>query len=525
MLSTAFLIVALSLASSHTSVLTTTPPQYRSTCRRIACAISNSSQVFYPNSSQYNTDNEHAIISSNQVSACSIELGSAADASVILRILGTTRTPFAVKGGGHTFNPGFSSTTGVQISMIRFNSVQLNHATGTVDVGSGLTWDQAYAALESSGVNIIGGRIPTVGVSGLTLGGGYAFMSNQYGLTIDNMAGYELVLPNGTITNVTQSNTDLWFALRGGGNNFGIVTKFTYKTVPQGQVWGGTRNYTVDQLDLVKEALVKFQQKDDAKAALNVVAIYTPAGVISAAVVFYNAPTPAPGIFDDLLAIPTNQSDVRTRSFVDMFSSLAFINPPKTVRAYLNGISVTQYSPSVIDTIVNQTLFWGRELGRLDPDVAVTLTFEPLLSDVFSHGSDSAYPPDRSRALFPSALIVSFSNASLDGTVAEAVRNYSDAVTAAAVADGQNVSHASVHPNYAFFDTPLEDLYGANLPRLRAIQDALDPENVMGLAGGFKLREVTEMEPFVVNSMAEFTPPEVNADTPGYGDSRASESA
>ncbi|SRR6266702_3386469 len=60
--------------------------------------------------------------------------------------------------------------------------------------------------------------------------------------------------------------------------------------------------------------------------------------VISAAVVFYNAPTPAPGIFDDFLAIPTNQSDVNTRSFLDMFSSLAFINPPNTVRCVITQL-------------------------------------------------------------------------------------------------------------------------------------------------------------------------------------------
>ncbi|KAH9033400.1 FAD dependent oxidoreductase [Lactarius pseudohatsudake] len=465
MLSTAFLVVALSLVSfSHTSVLATAPPsQYGSTCHRIACAISNSSRVFYPNSSQYNTDNEHVVISSSQVSACSVELGSAADASVILRILGTTRTPFAVKGGGHTFNPGFSSTSGVQISMTRFNSVELNHDTGTVDAGSGVTWDHAYAALESSGLNIVGGRIPTVGVSGLTLGGGYAFIS-KYGLTIDNMAGYELVLPNGTITN------------------------------------GGIRNYTVDQLGLVKEALVKFQQKNDTKAALNVATSYTPGGyvfrvnillyqlgiilfkVIPIAIVFYNAPTPRQGFSMTFFwRFRLISSDVKTRSLVDLVNNLA-LYPPPTARchhrdptlwpvmkhsAYLSGISVTQYSPSVFDTIVNPNFALGRKLGGLDPNVAVTFNFEPFLSDVFSHGSDSAYPPDRSQA----------------------VRNYSDAVIAAAVADGQDVSHASVYPNYAFFDTPLEDLYGANLPRLRAIQDAVDPENVMGLAGGFKLRK------------------------------------
>ncbi|KAH9054942.1 FAD-binding domain-containing protein [Lactarius vividus] len=489
MLSTTLLVVAFSLASfSRASVLTVTPSEgYQSTCRSIASAISNSSQLFYPNSTQYNADIEHAIVSSTQVSACSVEPGSAADVGVILRILGSTRTPFAVKGGGHAFNPGFSSTIGVQISMIRFNNIELNNATGTVEAGPGVTWDQIYAFLDSTGLNVVGGRIPTVGIAGLTLGGGYAFMSNQYGLSIDNMAGYELVLPNGTVTNVTQSNENLWFALRGGGNNFGIVTKFTYKTVPQGQVWGGILNYNVDQLDLVKEAVLKFQQKNDTKAALGVPMTYTSAGAIPAALVFYNAPTPAPGIFDDFLAIPTNQSDVKTSSFLDMFNNLSFTNPPRTVRERVNGVSVTQYSSSVFDAFVNQTLFWGGKIGALDPNATVSVTFEPFLKDVFSHGSASAYPPDRSHALFPTTVTFTYNNASLDDTVSKGLRSFSDGVTTAAVADGQNVSHAAVYPNYALFDTPLEDIYGENLPRLRGIKKAVDPKNVMGLAGGFKL--------------------------------------
>ncbi|KAH9054943.1 FAD-binding domain-containing protein [Lactarius vividus] len=465
MLSTPFsLLVAFSLASfSHASTLF---GSYQSTCRSIANAISNSSQLFYPNSTQYNADIEHAIVSSTQVSACSVEPGSAADVSVILRILGSTRTPFAVKD---------SATS---------SSIMLR---GPVEAGSGVTLDQVYAALDSTGVNIVGGRIPTVGISGLTLGGGYAFMSNQYGLSIDNMAGYELVLPNGTITNVTQSNKDLWFALRGGGNNFGIVTKFIYKTVPQGQVWGGTLHYSVDQLDLVRDAVVKFQLQNDTKAAVNVYVIYTPAGAISIGLVFYNEPTPAPGIFDDFLAIPTTQSDVKTRSFVDIFDSLYFINSPKTARSRVNAISVTQYSPSVFDALVNQILFWGGKISALDPNLTLSLILEPFLTDVFSHGSDSASPPDRSHALFPTGVSFKYSNASLDDTVSKGLRSFSDTVTAAAVADGQNVSHAAVYPNYALFDTPLEEIYGENLPRLHRIKKVVDPKDVMGLSGGFKI--------------------------------------
>ena len=77
-----------------------------------------------------------------------------------------------MKGGGHAYNLGFSSTSGVQISMARFNTVELNNATGTVEAGSGVTLDEAYATLNSTGFNIIAGRVPTVGISGLTLGGG-----------------------------------------------------------------------------------------------------------------------------------------------------------------------------------------------------------------------------------------------------------------------------------------------------------------------------------------------------------------
>ena len=69
-------------------------------------------------------------------------------------------------------NPGFSSTGGVEIAMTRFNEIKVNSTCGTVEVGAGLTWGQVYEALEPSGVNVVGGRSPGVGVAGLALGGG-----------------------------------------------------------------------------------------------------------------------------------------------------------------------------------------------------------------------------------------------------------------------------------------------------------------------------------------------------------------
>ncbi|KAI0262279.1 hypothetical protein BGY98DRAFT_940474, partial [Russula aff. rugulosa BPL654] len=119
------------------------------TCDQIAIAISSASQVFLTPAPEYLLHMAHASASSYELSACSVEAGSTED----LRILGSTRTPFAVKGGGHAFNPKFSSTSGVQIALSRFNEIEVDFTSGTVEIGAGLTWDQVYTNLEPTGVN------------------------------------------------------------------------------------------------------------------------------------------------------------------------------------------------------------------------------------------------------------------------------------------------------------------------------------------------------------------------------------
>ena len=116
----------------------------------------------------------------------------------------------------------------------------------------------------------------------------------------------------------------------------------------------------------------------------------------------------------------------------------------------------------------------------------MTSTIEAFDKGLFSHGSDSAYPPDRSQAIFPTSLTIQWSNSSLDDTMAFALRKLSDAIRDVALADGQNVSHAAKYPNNALFGTPLEDMYGGNVERLRKIKAAIDPEDVMGPTGGWK---------------------------------------
>jgi hypothetical protein len=129
---------------------------------------------------------------------------------------------------------------------------------------------------------------------------------------------------------------------------------------------------------------------------------------------------------------------------------------------------------------------WGARLCAQDEHVVLTSILEPFDKGIFSHGSDSAYPPDRSQVALPSALIAWWSNASLDDTMVFALRNISDTIHSAALADGQKVSHAAKYPNYALFGTPLEHMYGGNVEKLRKIKAAIDPDDVMGLTGGWK---------------------------------------
>jgi hypothetical protein len=179
---------------------------------------------------------------------------------------------------------------------------------------------------------------------------------------------------------------------------------------------------------------------------------------------------------------------------------------PGMLSYFFEGAPVTQYSPAVFDAFVNQikvsssvglllqpeigmwicSQVWGPRLSALDKSVTLAVGLEPFDNGLFSHGSDSAYPPDRSHAIFPTVLTALWSNASLDETMANALRNISSTIQAAALADGQNVSHAAVYPNYALFGTPLEDMYGGNVERLSQIGAAVDPEDVMGLTGGWK---------------------------------------
>ncbi|KAJ6488794.1 FAD dependent oxidoreductase [Mycena sanguinolenta] len=476
----------LALASIYSSTLA----QALGACTQIQQAVSSASEVYYPLQllGNYAEDISHWATSSTQASACSVEPGSAADVSVIIQILASTNTSFAVKGGGHAANPGFSSTTGVHISMTRFSGVAYDAGSQTATIGTGLIWDDVYEALEPHGVNVVGGRVTGVGVAGFTLGGGYSWKTNQYGLTVDTVTAFELVKPNGDIAAITEaSDSDLFFALKGGQNNFGIVTQFTLKTFPQGQVWGGLITYTLAQIPAVSAAVAQFASNvTDPKAAIIPTYNFLLGQPGISHVMFYDGPTPPPGIFDAFLAIPHLTEDVSTRSFSSLVQS-APSNATTGARGAFHTVSLLDYSPTMINAILNETIFWGSHLA-LFSGIFISYDVEPFLPTIFTHATtSSAYPPSRpDPAYMPLNLYFAWTDPLSDSVFHDALLQSATQLTNVAIGEGQNIADAPLYTNYALYDTPLERIYGDNVARLQSIKAAVDPGNVMGLAGGFK---------------------------------------
>ncbi|KAI0275514.1 hypothetical protein BGY98DRAFT_992388 [Russula aff. rugulosa BPL654] len=242
-----------------------------------------------------------------------VQPGRVEDLSMIMNVLAITKVPFAVKGGGHATNPKFSSTTGIQISMARFNRIsKYVPGASSRDVEAGCLFDEVYRAIVPTGQNIVGGSaIAGVGIAGWLLGGGYSLKTNQYGLGIDNILGFRIVLPNGAIEDVTeQSNKELFEAVKGGGNNFGIVVQFTLKTHDQSPiVYGGLLVYGIEESEDVKDAIVDFVDNPrDPKAAIVAAFRYynNPAGEQFKLTVqyFYDSPKPSDNPFQKFLDIP-----------------------------------------------------------------------------------------------------------------------------------------------------------------------------------------------------------------------------
>jgi FAD/FMN-containing dehydrogenase len=159
-----------------------------------------------------------------------LSVGNAHDVATAFSFAHDHAVPVAVRSGGHSY-PGWSAGDGALVVDVRpLHQVSLDGTTATVGAGASLV--QVYDGLGSHGRGIPGGSCPTVGIAGLTQGGGVGVLTRAYGLTCDSVTAMDVVLADGTaVTATADEEPDLFWALRGGGGgHLGVVTSFTFKT-------------------------------------------------------------------------------------------------------------------------------------------------------------------------------------------------------------------------------------------------------------------------------------------------------
>jgi len=150
------------------------------------------------------------------------------------------KLPIAIRGGGHS-GPGFGSVDdGLVIDLSTMKGVRVDPATSTVRAGPGCTSGDVDHATHAFGLAVPFGIVSTTGIAGLTLGGGSGHLTRKYGLTIDNLIEADVVLADGRFVTASKTqNADLFWALRGGGGNFGVVTSFLFQAHPVSMVFAG----------------------------------------------------------------------------------------------------------------------------------------------------------------------------------------------------------------------------------------------------------------------------------------------
>jgi FAD/FMN-containing dehydrogenase len=253
-----------------------------------------------------------------------------------VKLLASTKTTFAVRSGGHMPIPGFASTDhGVMIATTHLNEKTIvttpnEFGVSYLRAGSSFRWQQLYEFLNPHGLVVVGGRVASVG-SSLILGGGLSYHSYQYGWAANNVVNFELVTGNGTILQVNKASyPDLFWALKGGSNNFGIVTRYDLRTYPSGPMYGGsvswTTNATQQYLDAFAAYLALGGGIDDPKANMMPSFSYTPStGTVSQGNVYvYNGKDSSPKAFENFTTIPTTSSQLGVMNFSQITAQTEF---------------------------------------------------------------------------------------------------------------------------------------------------------------------------------------------------------
>ncbi|KAG8156478.1 hypothetical protein KVR01_013582 [Diaporthe batatas] len=260
------------------------------TCPEAECLVSAGlqSRILLPADDEYATRiNSYWCNSAKLRPACIVQPQSSAEVATAIKALGAAVQPFAIRAGGHGNSGGHGHAAnnnvdgGVLVDLAHLATTEYDTATQMAHLGPAAQWKTVYEVLEKHGRVVAGAREAEVGVGGFLLGGGNTFRTGRYGFSCDSVVAYEVVLADGRIVtaDATGPHADLFHVLKGGGNNFGVITRFTMATMQSGPLWGGYVVRPVDVFPAAADAIVDFtanQLPQDPDSTLNFTVAHMP---------------------------------------------------------------------------------------------------------------------------------------------------------------------------------------------------------------------------------------------------------
>lgn len=455
------------------------------------------SQVFFPGDANYTAENEHFWTPTDYLSpACVFTPKTAAQVSAAILTLTAFEAPFAVRGGGHMPIPGYANTIGgVLIGLTDLNQVQLSKDKSYVSVGPGRRWEEVYGYLEPYGLVTLGGRVGIVGVPGLLLGGGISFYSNQHGFASDNVIAFEVVLASGQIVTATSTQySDLFWALKGGGNSFGIVTRFDLLTYSSPTVCAGILEVPSTERDQFLSAVANYAQygSADTKSAV-IPSIFMLASLnttIYTSALFYDGATctqPAFANFSTIPAIANSYGPTTLATYVEGTDALIADGTRQEFQVVSSLANAAALS-IVHDTFVEMVTASIWNVAGLQASVA----FQPVTKNFIQQGINKGGNPqgvDISKApYFWMVENFSWTNPSDDAKIMAFATQVTSVIEQKLKAAGQQATYH--YMNDAGLGQQIFQNYGSgNLAKLQAIRAKYDPKKIYTnlMPGGWKV--------------------------------------
>ncbi|KAI9739477.1 MAG: hypothetical protein M1818_005165 [Claussenomyces sp. TS43310] len=435
---------------------------------------------------------------------CVFEPRKAKDVAGAIKALQTSGTKFAVRGGGHMPNPGAAAISdGVLISMTQINEMRLTEGRKVAQLGPGLRWGAVYDWISQYDLAVVGGRYDPVGVPGLLLGGGINYFGSQYGWAASMVANFQVVLANGSIVDANPtSHSDLFWALKGGSSNFGIVTRFDVKTFPFPSLYGGFTVYNSSYLDEFLDATAYFcipeGGSSDIHTHVNPSLSYngTDGTFDIYTIISHTGTNPAPASVANYSKIPaiSNDDSVRTKLswFTNETAGPAYID--RSTREMFRTTALKAAPESVF--LTNKTFFdtvASMPALKNVRGIKLSATHQTITKSWLTAAQAAGGDPmdlDPKNGNFISYLMASAWEDQVDDAI---IHEFNDKCFEAieAQAKSKGLYYGFEYLNDSPESERVFDLYGGgeSLSKMRAIAKAYDPTGVFQtlMPGGFKL--------------------------------------